>query len=442
MALTSHQQEVIGEVMGALSKGHKRVVMQGSAGVGKTFAASELVDFAQKSYSINPNYNNGLIYITAPTNKALSILQKKIPATSRTVFKTIHSAIKMKRVIDKRTGGIKFISGFDKSKDQDFRNCRLCIVDECSMLNTHFLGGMYVHPSGEEELVRGYLEGLDMPILFIGDDKQLNPVGEPYGSPVFHKDYPTFELKEIIRQGEGNPIIELSRDLDLIFFKRPKLIDGKGYVYDNNKIGLIDALAEVNGTDELKYLAYINTEIDWMNKAVRERRYGNPKRIEKLETIVMNAPFGENFTNKEVKVESLDIVTDWVQVPASNCRYDGMDEPIGPFNKIKMRYYLINETIRVVHEDSDTIYDLICKELALNAKNYGWNWKSHYWFKESFADIKYNHAITVHKSQGSTYKTAILNIKNILLNQNSDERTRMLYTGVTRASDLVILNNV
>ena len=43
----------------------------------------------------------------------------------------------------------------------------------------------------------------------------MPPVGFDY-SPVFDRDFFTVELTEIIRQGEGSPIITLSRDLDLL----------------------------------------------------------------------------------------------------------------------------------------------------------------------------------------------------------------------------------
>ena len=46
------------------------------------------------------------------------------------------------------------------------------------------------------------------------------------------------------------------------------------------------------------------------------------------------------------------------------------------------------------------------------------------------------------RMQGSTYKQAIINIKNIEMNPNKKEKKRLLYTAVTRASDLVILYNV
>lgn len=44
--------------------------------------------------------------------------------------------------------------------------------------------------------------------------------------------------------------------------------------------------------------------------------------------------------------------------------------------------------------------------------------------------------------QGSSYKEAIVNIGNLNLNKNLKEKQRLLYTAVTRASDLLILSNV
>ena len=69
-------------------------------------------------------------------------------------------------------------------------------------------------------------------------------------------------------------------------------------------------------------------------------------------------------------------------------------------------------------------------------------WKHFFSFSENFADLKYNHAVSVHKSQGSTYKQVILNVKNLNLNKNIKERKRLFYTAITRASDLVVLYNV
>lgn len=44
--------------------------------------------------------------------------------------------------------------------------------------------------------------------------------------------------------------------------------------------------------------------------------------------------------------------------------------------------------------------------------------------------------------QGSTYKTAVLNVQDVNYNPNIKEKTRLFYTGFTRSSDLLILYNV
>lgn len=433
--LTPHQQEKYDEVFRLLRQGENRILLLGSAGVGKTVLASKIVADAIRDRTINNHYNNGHVFVNAPTNKALSVLQSKIQANVD--FKTIHSACKLTMYKDFKTGQATFIKQ-KYAKDDLYPTCKISIIDEVSMLNSAFIGGT------EEMKAKGfpgYLDNYNFPIIFIGDDKQLNPVGEEF-SPVFHQGYPEVVLTEIIRQGAGNPIIDLSRDIDMIFFKQPSLVNGKGYTYDDNKEQMIDDLAEVNGTDEMKYLAWTNDEIDAMNKYVRERRYGNPAKLEKDETIVFNSPYGNFFTNQETKVEQLDIITTSIKIPTHNTRYDREGLPMGNTDSLKVKYYRVNDSFNVLHEDSEVVFKSVFNDVTRMCKSYGWSWGGKFYLEELYANIKYNHAITVHKSQGSTYKTTIINIGNIMFNKKAEERQRMLYTAITRASDLVILNNV
>lgn len=426
MPLTDHQVEKKAEILRLIREEKQtRVILQGAAGVGKTFLVSELVKDLKRDYGINPNYNNGLMYVTAPTNKALAVLQGKISTSVE--FKTIHSALKMVRVTDNKTGERKFVQSYHKSKDDDFKDCKVCVIDEASMI------------SGE---ILGFLSAYQFPIIFVGDRYQINPVGE-LNTPVFNTTYPVVELTEIIRQGPGNPIIELSRDIDMLYFKQPDIRDSKGYTYSDNKGQIIEDLAEVNGTDDMKYLTWTNVDVDQMNQSVRERRYGKPRRIEKEETIVFNTPMEANYTNKEVKVVDVDVVIDYIPIPKYTTRYDGSNTPLNATDLIKMKFYRINNSFNVLHEDSDGAYKDIKTTLLYNCKKLGWGWKGYFNFIENqFADIKYNHAISVHKSQGSTYKTTVINIGNINFNKSAEEKQRLLYTAITRASDLVILNNV
>lgn len=446
MPATEHQKEKFNEVVDLIeNQQQKRIRLIGSAGVGKTWLAAELMSYFKRSRACNPNYNNGTLYATAPTNKALGVLQSKIDIPG-IYFKTIHSACKLFMNIDRVTGAVKFIrqSYNPKKKDpESFDRCKIALIDEVSMLNSDFLGKTITNEHGQKEYIPGYLDDYNFPIIFIGDSKQLNPVGEEV-SPIWLKDWPTVELTEIIRQGEGNPIIDLSRDLDLIYFKSPCIKNGKGYIYNDNKMQLIDELAEVNGTDDLKYLAYTNIDVDAMNRAVRVRRYGeNVRRIEKDETIVFNSPHGNFYTSKEVKVDKFSIITDYVYIPSEKTKFSNVDQqPLNDLQKIKMKYYRVNDAFNVVHEDSDLVYKEVYASLKENNKRYTWDGRGYHYFASLFADITYNHALTVHKSQGSTYKEAIINIGNIGFNRNEIEKQRMLYTAVTRASNIVILNNV
>lgn len=42
-------------------------------------------------------------------------------------------------------------------------------------------------------------------------------------------------------------------------------------------------------------------------------------------------------------------------------------------------------------------------------------------------------------TQGSTYDQVIINIRDLNLNKDDNEREKLLYTAITRAKDLVIL---
>lgn len=429
MSMTAHQEEVMGKVIACLESGQKRIILKGSAGVGKTFVARELVVWYLKSAMFTRSrWSNECIYVTAPTNKALAILQEKMPRdTDKITFKTVHAALKLRRDINTRTGEVKFVPDFSQAKNPPFEGCKAALLDECSMLSTALLD---------------LLDDYQFPIIFLGDDKQLNPVGEPH-SPVFNRGYPEFELTEIVRQGAGNPIIELSRNLSLIHKREPKIIEEVGYMYNNNKQLIIDNLAGVNGTDEMKYLSWANFDVDAMNTSVRKRLYGDrPAKVEFGEILVFNAPYGDIYTNKEIKVEELRIITEEINVPTSFSKFNRGDGIPTAMDTIKMKVYRVNDTFNIVHEHSEQMYNIILKTIETNCRKFGWNWKGKFYFAEQFADVKYNHAITIHKSQGSTYGDTILNVGNVMANKNVEERARLLYTGVTRASKVLLLNNV
>jgi exodeoxyribonuclease-5 len=97
---------------------------------------------------------------------------------------------------------------------------------------------------------------------------------------------------------------------------------------------------------------------------------------------------------------------------------------------------------------------------ATNPTNRKDAWKNFYAFKSTFllleniiydnkvissADFNYGHAITVHKSQGSTYEHACINLRDIVYTStnipraNIDIRNRLLYVALSRVRKSAIL---
>lgn len=391
--LTEHQEDVLQQAL-QIVKTSKRLLVKGSAGVGKTTVADTLIMILSGSIK-------GNIYCSAPTNKAVAVLKGKVSDYPNLSFVTTHAALKLKRNIDYKTGNISFKPSFD-SKYPPLKNVGLLVIDETSMLNSELLDYVEEHASKNNTLV-----------VFIGDNKQLNPVNEEE-SPVFMRNYPEVELTEIIRQGSGNPIIELSRNLSLIKNKETIRTEIGGFIYTYDEDKIIETLAKVNGTDELKYLAYTNIEVDKINKLVRERVYGTPKKIEEGETLVFNAPYKDDYyTNQEILVKNVRVFEKKIEYLSNK---DGIQDPLSNnpmFRYIKLKLYSVNpvfieenefskggwsDNVIVIHEDCEKDYKALVKELSLKAKIAEIGWKDYYEFIEQFADLTYNHAITVHKS--------------------------------------------
>ena len=435
--LTKHQEEKLKVSLNIQSK-NDRLLISGSAGVGKTFMVNELIYNLKNCIFLSAQ--NKIILCTAPTNKALSVLKGKVDEMNNLDFNTVHSALKLKRNISK-DGKVFFNPNF-KLSDPPLKGVGIMIIDECSMINSDILGNIEEHASNNGTKV-----------IFIGDKKQINPVMEDE-SIVFYAKYPEVELTEIIRQGEGSPIIDLSRNLNLLSGTESVITpDGKGYTHSRDMPYILQELAKVNGTDELKYLAWTNKEVDLVNSTVRKMIYGSPRKLEVDETIVFNNPYNNvYYTNQEVMIKTLEVKT----LSFNNI----MNGNSSIFNNVKddklyYKVYVANakreqsdfkgdgkytkETIIVIHEDSEKKLTIYLNKLKAACKNRMLDWVDFFKFKERFADFKYNHALSVHKSQGSTYKKCVINVSNIAFNKNKKERVRLLYTAVTRASDLVVI---
>lgn len=104
--------------------------------------------------------------------------------------------------------------------------------------------------------------------------------------------------------------------------------------------------------------------------------------------------------------------------------------------KLKNTCHKMVEELKVPKSSDNSSFNMIKTEYVniIDKKiNRIWkDWQSN--VIDRFAQLNYGYSITVHKSQGSTFKNVFIDIQDIFSNQNQSERLKCLYTAITRSS--------
>ena len=433
-------------------------VLKGWAGTGKTYCVSFLVRYALEV--IHPTHNWYKIGVTGPTNKSVRVIKKTSGLrNNRVTFQTIHKLLGLTEKIT-NDGKQEFVNQGD-FKPQ-INSVKLLIIDEVSMLN--------------DDLFQEVLKYRDkIKIICMGDPAQIPPVGRPDCIP-FREELAdgyrikTLDLKQIMRQKEGNAIIDSSviirKDLysdKIAIDNKTKLNeDGEGIEFLNLNLpdtrkGFSDILRQYFVTDEFKkdseyakIIAWRNKTVATMNGIIRKTIYGDESEKAKIligEKLIANNPVIEDSTvilntNDEFTVERYTIKTE-------NPRFIVSDHPDAEPMEVSLKYYetevsyldddddLVKVWISILHEDSESEFQKVANIMKLRAiqkKGKDKSWVIYYNFLRRYADVNYGYCITAHKSQGSTYSTTFVLDDDIDMNWNIVERNRIKYTAYTRAS--------
>jgi len=433
-------------------------VLKGWAGTGKTYTISLLVRYVLEV--IQPTRLWYKVGVTGPTNKSVRVIKKATGiSSSRVQFQTVHKILGLS---EKITSDGQQIFVNDGDFKPQIRTLKLLIVDEVSMLSDDLF----------EELLK-YRDKTK--IIFMGDPAQIPPVGRPDCIP-FRDELlegyriKTLNLRQIMRQKEGNPIIESSVKI------RKNIGNSNSGISPENKINQIGEGVEfVNlnspesrssfrvilekyfKTDRFKddpeyckIIGWRNKTISSMNDLVRKVIYGEEALSSKIligEKLIANSPILEKDTiifntNDEFTVESF-------EVEKEDLRFKVSDHPDDDPYPISLKHYealvsyldedddLVKRTIRILHEDSEEEFKKLANILklrAINKKGKDKSWLVYYNFLRRYADVNFSYSITAHKSQGSTYNTVFLLEDDIDLNYNIVERNRIKYTAYTRSS--------
>lgn len=429
-------------------------VLQGHAGTGKTYTISIFVEWYLNEYRTKA------VAVTAPTNKAVRVqYQSANYQHTNLSYLTVHKLLGLKEQID--VNGNQVFKQ-DPTSPPKIDGYSLLIVDEVSMLSDELFDMLYPYTIRHQKLK----------ILFVGDQCQINPINKLECIPLDLEWQELLQigkstLTTIVRQAEGNPIIELATLVRTNLSKNTAIKDR------TNAFNRFGSVTYINPNDDedrklfgqvlktwfcsenfymdsnfCKVIAWRNATVDSYNKYIRKLLYGkDAKKLEIGEKLIANTPIMEEkriifTTNEEFEVVRVSEGSDILENGDYVMKYYFV-EVITQISTGEM----MTKYIKVIHEESEAEYmELLelLKQHAISSKKGSYDQKkayiSFYEFKEMYADIKYNYALSAHKSQGSTYQNVIIIESDIDLNKKVVERNRIKYTAITRpTTNLVIL---
>lgn len=441
--LTSHQSEIFNQVINAVddvlknydssnvSEFNNFISLTGSAGVGKTFVTSKLVEeFLKKEYKI---------LLTTPTHKSLSVAKYMLNTNNIQVpARTLQSYLDLRLDTDYYQGTKSFQRDKADAQHDYEKDLDILIVDESSMVSNELLN--FITENLNQEKLKS--------VLFIGDPYQLPPIDEGQNGVI---ELPKqFQLTQIVRQAKDSYIKMIANELKECiktnkFVPIYKIFDKVKYpqlelFYDEKEF--IDDFTKKPQWHKERNIAisHTNSQVDEQNRIIRYRYWLSQDivpngAIIKGELLVFNEAYQTKFSNSEV-------------ITVSNCEQKFDDY-------IKIYYWQCQDTLGrgflVVDPDYNIQYKNYLNELAALANETPKydkelrkkRWSHYFATKEKYADMKYIFASTIHKVQGSTYDTAYISASSMLsmINKKDFEMAfRLLYVAVTRASkDIKVL---
>ena len=381
-------------------------VLRGYSGCGKSTLVRTIIDQMPKFWKtaklINPKVQELQIKLTATTNKAAENLGQ---ITGMNVG-TIHSFLSLRVMTDYRTNVTTLTP-----RTQTPKEGYLLFVDEASYIDKSLMRWIF-------QLTR------NCKIVFVGDPAQLTPV-KSSGTPVFELNYKGAELTQVVRQAEGNPIVDLSTkfrntvNTGEFFSFEP---DGQHIQYMSRDDYNAAIEAEFTRPDwkfrDSKILAWTNKVVIAYNKYVCERISGDPE-FQVGDYAVVNE-FCMTGKGLSLKTDQMVQIT---HISEDEIRYDvpgnwiTMDHIYKAFHPKSLKQK--NDRIKEARANNEiTLVTQICQE---------------------WIDLRQAYACTINKAQGSTYDRVFVDLDDIRRCNSGDQIARMLYVAVSRARHTVYL---
>lgn len=444
--------------------------LSGYAGTGKTSIMEILADKWKNQGMIN-------VYFTATTNKAVEVLEGKVGKLGynvETMYKLFNVQIEEENNQD----------SFDvRNKKRTYNNDNkiapgsVIIIDEASMI-----------PEDSYEVITNEAKKKNLKVIYVGDPAQLPPVKSDKLSPVFtNNNGKIITLSKVERTGDNAVLNEATNIRNNLGFSFESSFNQKGegvaYVKKSNEAEIekiIEKFASLMDEDQsfFKILTYTNSNVAYYNELARKILGHNSATPEVGEPIMMNVNIKTDWRDRKPTLVNSGIYTVSHVLPKQKTTlvdefteksYDVTISGVAlTGNGINGEYplHFINIKGEENKANRDAVYE-IAKSIDTLYKRNKKSYDQREFIKrkgmESLLIINedvvidgktkvgrtfdFGYAMTIHKSQGSTFNNILLDTSGVNMNnvvskgQNqqgqANQDKQLMYVGVTRASDTV-----
>lgn len=449
LRLTADQQAAIEGILEDITKPNATPVLCGYAGTGKTVTTAALVSRLAAA--------GKRVVVATPTHKARSQVERALDNCGAQGFEavTVARLLGLKQVRDRDTGketfrpdsnGKNMLNKENEWDDEEkevvkLRPIDVVIVDETSMLSSELY-----------DLLLRELEG--RPVVFVGDDRQLLPVGEDQACRAFTEGSSLYRLTEVLRH--DGAILNLATATRQMPIGRARFAAAEG---GGSRVASYRSREQWGGTllqmaaskeamsdpDYCRALAYTNKAVDELNLRIHQRRYGfnAPQFVEGMTCVTVDAipdPLGTGLL--------LNSTMDVLIEEARPClhRFIGAgdlptDDPWNTWELTVTGDFYMAKTFRVIAKEDEQRWKESLKIIANQAKEaFGKDrselWSLYFSRKDCVGKLQPASALTIHKSQGSTFR-------HVFLHWSVDgwgsaptaQQNQLAYVGITRAAE-------
>lgn len=415
----------------------------GAAGTGKTTDTKHIVEHCLKE--------NISHVVAAYTHKAVGILAKKMP--EKACLATLHSFLKKRPGFNQNATKVEHVDTNIQVGIPD--QVQVLFVDEFSMIGEKDYASIQERQWDEDGKII-------MKVVYIGDLNQLPPVKDIQTITPNGKYW--VNLTKVYRQADTNPLLDTL--CQLVSFISGKAEPEPLEEHITFKRG-IDIVAGYKKAEDAILLAYTNERVEQLNALIAGKKkpdIGDTllspttkqqyvlTRILSAEEVFYILSIGGDIIEADSKYKTLETIKRMKYVQFAeledeegNLAHRAFVFGHHQYNKhsktLAEAAVQANKTIKLRHKDEPRNWAMSNRDDPL-ARDRAKAWSHFLAFNSNVICLDFPYAMTVHKSQGSTFTNVFIDTEDLSKCADKDYSLylKLMYVAVSRASGMVFTN--